>query len=223
MCTDMMKVTINTWVISMTVTETVRIRVLDLKKTETVSMKVFVLSSTFLVKLHFSLSISLLMLLTVKLSFLHQTVLFRVNFKALFLFVLQIKTPHLIVISSDLLIQLWFHCRSLLTINISCCSLHQKTQISIVSLIRIELNSHTISETKTYTGLTTLSSLGYTTVKLQINMTSLRTMKMTIITVISLSKKMTEWTTPLMRIELSLKSTNSLPLKSMSMSTSIMQ
>ena len=215
-----MKVTDNA-INRMTVIET--IENLNLKKTEMVSMKAFVLSLTFLVKLHFSLSISLLTLLIITPFFLLQTAQFRVSFKTLFFFILWIKTPHLIIISSDLLIQLWFYCRPLLTINISCYSLHQKTQtqISIVSLIRIELNSHTISEIKVNTDLTTLSSLEYIMTMLWINMISLRTTKMTIIAMISFSRKTVEWTTSLMRIESSLKLTRSLSQKSMRTLTSI--
>ena len=159
-----------------------------------VNIEAFVLSLTFLVKLYFSFSMSLLTLLTVKPSFLLQIAQFKASFKAPFFLIFWTRTFHLIVISSDLLIQLWFHCRLLLTINISHCSLHQKTQtqICIVSLIRIELNSHIISEIKADTDLTTLSSLRYTMMKLQINMISLKTLKTTIITMISLSKKMTK-------------------------------
>ena len=219
-CTDMTEVTINTWVISVTVTETARIKVLNLKKTETVSTAVFIL--TFLVKVNirlcFSLSISLLTLLTVKPPFLLQTA----SFKALFLSVLWIRTFHLIAISSDLLIQSWYHCRFLLTTHISCCNLHQKTQICIVSLIRIELNSHTISETKVNTDLITLSSLRYTMTRLQISTISLRTTKMTTITMTNLNKKMVEQITSLMRIMPSLKLTKRFPQKSMRMLTSIM-
>ena len=98
-CTDMMTVIINTWVISVTVTETARIEVLDLKKTEMISMAVFIL--IFLVKVNIRLHISLnISLLIVNSLFLLQTV----QYKTLFLFILWIKIPHLIAISSDLLI-----------------------------------------------------------------------------------------------------------------------
>ena len=120
-CTDIITVTINVWVISVTVIETVRIEVLNLKETEMVSMKIFIL--IFLIKVNIRLYINLnISLLIVNLSFLHQIV----QCKTLFLFILQIRTFNLIVINSDLLIQLWFHCRLLLTINISCCKLQQK-------------------------------------------------------------------------------------------------
>ena len=124
--TDMIKVKDNVWVISMTVIEITRIKNLNLKEIKMISMKAFVLSLTFLVKLYFSLSISFLTLITVKFSFLLQTAQFRVSFKASFLLIFWIRTFHLMIISSDLLIQLWFHCRSLLTINNCCCSLQQK-------------------------------------------------------------------------------------------------
>ena len=101
----------------MTVTETVRTEIFNLKKTEIISIAVFIL--TFLVKINISL-------LIVSSLFLLQTVQFRALFKTHFFFVLWIKIPHLIVISSDLLIQSEFHCRFLLTINNYCCSLHKK-------------------------------------------------------------------------------------------------
>ena len=190
-------------------------------------MKVFTL--TFLVKLCISLSISLLIISHL---FVHQTAQFKTSFRTSFLvqwirtpflFIQWIKTPHLTIINSYLLIQLWFHCRPLLTINISCCSLHQKTQIQIyiISLIKIELNSYTISEMKMHTDLTTHSSLECTMIKLQISMISLTTTKMTTIATVSFSKKMIEQTTSLMRIRLSLKSIKKL-WKSMRMLTSIM-
>ena len=190
---------------------------LNLKKIRIVSIKAFVLSLTFLVKLYFSLSISLLVISPL---FLLQTVYFRVSFKTTFYFVLQIKTPYLMIISSELLIQLWFHLKLLLTININHCSLHQKMQIHIVSFIRIKLNSHTISETKADTNLTTLSSLKYITI-LWISTISLRTTKTTIIATVNFSRKMTEQITSLTRTELSLKLMKKLQ-KSMRMSTSIM-
>ena len=180
-----------------------------------VSITAFIL--TFFSKVNISLFI-------VSSLFLCQTVPFRDNFKALFLFVLWIKTPHLIVISSDLLIQLWFYCRTLLTINISCCSLHQKmqTQICIVSLIRIDLVNSTINKVKEDTGLTILSSLRCTMIRLQISMTCSMTMKMTTIATVSVSRKMIEQTTSLTRTELSLKPIKKLQ-KSVRMLTSIMQ
>ena len=193
------------------------IKNLNLKAIRIISIKAFILSLTFLVKFHFSLSISLFIVSSL---FLLQTVHFRASFKALFYFILQIRTPHLMIISSKLLIQLWFYLRLLLTINISHCSLHQKMQIHIMSLIRIELNSHTIIEMKVNTDLITLSSLKYITTP-WISTISLKTMKMTIITMINLSKKMTEQTTSLMRIRLFLKLTKSLLQKSMRMLTSI--
>ena len=106
-------------------TVSITIKTLDLKEIETVSIETFILSLTFLVKVNIRLYISLnISLFIVSSLFLCQTVLFRVNFKAFFLFVLQIKTLCLIIISSDLLIQLWFHCRPLLKIKTSCYSLH---------------------------------------------------------------------------------------------------
>ena len=85
-----------------------------------------------------------------------------------------------------------------------------QTQICIVSLIRIKLNSYTISKMKINTDLTTLSSLECTMIKLQINTISLRITKMTIITTVILNRKITEWTTSLMRTELSQRFTKNL-------------
>ena len=113
-CINMMTVTINTWMISVIMTETAKTEIFNLKKIEMISMTVFIL--TFLVKVNISLFI-------VSFLFLLQTVQFKALFKAYFLFVLWIRIPHLIVISSDLLIQFKFYHRSLLTINNCHCSL----------------------------------------------------------------------------------------------------
>ena len=208
--------------------ETAKIETLNLKGIETVSMTVFILTS--LVKSYISLNINFLIVSSL---FFCQTAQFKVFFRTLFLFIQWIRTFFLfiqwiktlcsILISSDLLILLWFHCRLVLT-KISQYSLHQKmkTQICTVSLIRTELNHSTISEMKKSTDLTTLSKSECTIMKLQINTINLRTTRITTTITVNSNRKMTEWTTSLMRTELSMRYIKNLLRKQVRMLTSIM-
>ena len=91
-----------------------------------------------------------------------------------------------------------------------------------MSFIRTELSNSIINKMKMFTSLTICSSLRYTMIKLQINMISLKTMKMTIIVTVSFSRKMIEQITSLMRIKLFLKPIKSLSQQSMRTLTSIM-